>query len=56
MPRDPTKCSFALPSEGYCLRRVDLVIPHDVEPEEWDIVDRYVRNYMALRADAPTPH
>ena len=52
MGRDPTKCVFALPTEGYGPRTVDLVIPHDVEPQEWDIVDRYIRNYIALREDA----
>ena len=30
-------------------RQVDISFPPDISPEEWDVVDRYVRLYMALR-------
>ena len=33
-------------------REVHLAFPPDLKPEEWDVVDRYIRNQLVLREDA----
>ncbi len=50
-PRERATCSFALPTERFDLRSLDVLLPHDIEPQEWDIVDTYIRSFIALRED-----
>ena len=37
---------------GPRLRGASCLFSVDITPQEWDLVDRYVRNYIALREDA----
>ncbi len=53
MPDDNTAqratAMLELPTQGGEGRKVDVHFPRDIEPEEWECVERYVHLYMALR-------